>query len=428
MDNRYEKNENNNTTSLYHQYNSVVNNEIQEKKKMSSLKRTLVIAIVVCSVFSLIVGLGGGYVASMYYQRAVEINSPLEKEVWNPFSKELSTKDENLTENSSIYTSASLLKQYKSVAEIYEDTVDAVVGIVVEYNSGSGWSEYTSTSSGSGVIISEDGYIVTNNHVIANANKITVHLNDKENYQAKLVGRDVQLDLALIKIEAKNLKYMVLGDSDKIVVGEMILVIGNPLGYLSQSLTVGYISGREREITLDNEKMVLLQTDAAVNPGNSGGAMINTNGQLIGIINAKSTGAQIDGIGFAIPINDIKNVLDDIVSYGYVKGRPYLGIVLGDITSESNLNLYNMMYGLKLSNLGVYVSAVQPDSAAARAGMKEWDYISSFDKIKVESGVQLKELVEECVVGQMVEVVIIRGEETITLMVEIGEEIPTTGN
>ena len=317
-------------------------------------------------------------------------------------------------------------KQYASVAEIYADSVDAVVGIVVEVESGSGWSAFTQSGSGSGVIISEDGYIVTNNHVIENAKKITVYLNDEESYTAKLVGLDVQLDLALLKIDADGLDYMVCGDSDNVMVGEVVLVIGNPLGYLNQSLTVGYISGLEREIVLGNEKMVLLQTDAAVNPGNSGGALINIKGELIGIINAKSYGSEIDGIGFAIPINDIKDVLDDIVNFGYVKGRPFLGVGLMDVTSQSTLNWYNMMYGMNLTNLGVNVTKVQEGSAADKAGMKMYDCITEFNGVSVQSASHLKELIDSCTVDQAVEIVVARGNETLTLTAIIGEEIPET--
>ena len=272
MDNGNNRNENN-PTNLYYQYNSMAYNQIQEKKKMSSLKKTLIIAVVVCSIFSLLVGLTGGFLASRFYERALD----LKNEPASSTSVFATDQSENRnSENKSIYTASNIEKEYGSVADIYADTVDAIVGIVVEIESSSGWSTFTSTSSGSGVIISKDGYIITNNHVIANAKKITVYLNAKESYTAELVGLDVQLDLALLKIDADNLKYMEFGNSDEIVVGEMVLVIGNPLGYLNQSLTVGYISGLQREITLANEKMVLLQTDAAVNPGNSGGALINT--------------------------------------------------------------------------------------------------------------------------------------------------------
>lgn len=421
MDNRYNVNDNNNPTNLYYQYNSAEYANEHEKKKMPTFKRTLVIAIVICSVFSLLVGLAGGYVASRYYQKAVELNNAYEnQDIINAQSKKPSGENNP----SSIYTSSNTIKEYESVADIYADSVDSVVGIVVEFETSSFWSTYTSTSSGSGVIISEDGYILTNNHVIANANKITVYLNDKESYEAELIGLDVQLDLALLKIDAENLDYMVLGDSDKIVVGELVLVIGNPLGYLTQSLTVGYISGLEREITLGGEKMVLLQTDAAVNPGNSGGALINTKGELIGIINAKSYGSEIDGIGFAIPINDIKNVLDDIVNYGYVKGRPYLGVSLGEITSQNDLKLYNMMYGLNLTEIGVYIGMVEEGSAAAKAGLQEWDYIKSFKGTEISSSSQVKELVDECEVGEVVDIIIVRDGNTLMLAVEIGEEIP----
>lgn len=419
MNNEYKTSENN-PTNLYYQYNNMHNNR-QDKKTTS--RKTLVTAVVLCSIFSLLLGLAGGFMAGRLYQGVFEWRYEFTPQESSSVIERERPRDNNKTP---IYSTSEIEKQYASVAEIYADSVDAVVGIVVEVESGSGWSAFTQSGSGSGVIISEDGYIVTNNHVIENAKKITVYLNDEESYTAKLVGLDVQLDLALLKIDADGLDYMVCGDSDDVMVGEVVLVIGNPLGYLNQSLTVGYISGLEREIVLGNEKMVLLQTDAAVNPGNSGGALINIKGELIGIINAKSYGSEIDGIGFAIPINDIKDVLDDIVNFGYVKGRPFLGVGLMDVTSQSTLNWYNMMYGMNLTNLGVNVTKVQEGSAADKAGMKMYDCIIEFNGVSVQSASHLKELIDSCTVDQAVEIVVARGNETLTLTAIIGEEIPET--
>jgi serine protease Do len=416
-DNKYNEYDNTSSSNMYYQYNNTLNS-MQSKKKNSSVKRTMIIAVVLCSVFSLILGLTGGFVASRYYLQTADTTK---------IADASATPSLEADNTESIYTTSDIGKSYNTVSDIYAATVDAVVGIEVEMEVTSGWSTYTSTASGSGVIISSDGYIVTNNHVINGASKIVVYLNDGESYDAELVGLDVQLDIALLKIKATGLKYMELGDSDTVVVGDLVLVIGNPLGYLNESLTVGYISGLQREITLEGEAMVLLQTDASVNPGNSGGALINTKGELIGIINAKSYGDEIEGIGFAIPINDVKDILDDIVAYGYVKGRPYLGVSLGDITADQ-ISWYNMMYDMDLKEAGTYIGVVGEGSAAEAAGIKVWDRVVSFNGTEVTSGAQLKSLVDECEVGQSVEIVISRAGTTMTMTVVMGEEVPDTAD
>lgn len=422
-DNKFNEYDNTSSSNMYYQYNNT-QNSMQAKKKSSSIKRTMIIAVVLCSVFSLILGLTGGFVASRYYLKTADLTAITDNSE-TPSLEAVNTETPDNTE--SIYTTSNAVKSYETVADIYAATVDAVVGIEVEVEVTSGWSTYTSTASGSGVIISSDGYIITNNHVINGALSIVVYLNNGESYTAKLVGLDVQLDIALLKIKATGLSYMEIGNSDKVVVGDLVLVIGNPLGYLNESLTVGYISGLEREITLENEAMVLLQTDASVNPGNSGGALINTSGELIGIINAKSYGEEIEGIGFAIPINDIKDILDDIAAYGYVKGRPYLGVSLGDITADQ-VSWYNMMYDMDLTDAGTYIGTVGEGSAAENAGLKTWDRVVSFDGVEVTDSVQLKTLVDECEVGQSVEIVIVRGGTTMTLSIIMGEEIPDTAD
>jgi serine protease Do len=422
-DNKFNEYDNTSSSNMYYQYNNT-QNSMQAKKKSSSAKRTMIIAVVLCSVFSLIMGLTGGFVASRYYLKTADLTAITENSE-TPSLEALNTETESPDNTESVYTTSNTVKSYETVADIYAATVDAVVGIEVEVTSG--WSTYTSTASGSGVIISADGYIITNNHVIDGALSITVYLNNGVSYEAQLVGLDVQLDIALLKIKATGLTYMEIGDSDQVVVGDLVLVIGNPLGYLNESLTVGYISGLEREITLENEAMVLLQTDASVNPGNSGGALISTSGELIGIINAKSYGEEIEGIGFAIPINDVKDILDDIVAYGYVKGRPYLGVSLGDITADQ-VSWYNMMYDTDLTDAGTYIGTVGEGSAAETAGLKTWDRVVSFNEVEVTDSAQLKTLVDECEVGQSVEIVIVRAGTTMILNIIMGEEIPDTAD
>ena len=209
-----------------------------------------------------------------------------------------------------------------SIPEIAALNSDSVVEIYTEFIV-NGWrmTQYVSEGAGSGVVISKNGYIVTNNHVIDSANKITVQLNDGTEYEAELIGKDSRTDIAVIKIDASDLKPAVWGDSDGLVVGELAVAIGNPLGKLGGTVTDGIISALSRDIEIDGHMMNLLQTSAAVNPGNSGGGLFNGKGELIGVVNAKSTGSDIEGIGFAIPANLAKSIADELIKNGKVEGN-----------------------------------------------------------------------------------------------------------
>jgi len=206
----------------------------------------------------------------------------------------------------------------------------------------------------------------------------------------------------LIKIDADNLQPVILGDSSGLRVGELAVAVGNPLGELGGTVTDGIISALDREIDFDGITMNLLQTNAAINPGNSGGGLFNSRGELIGIIVAKSAGSDIEGIGFAIPINDVKEVIDDIRDYGYVKGRPELGVVLIDVNSINMARLYG------LSHTGIYIQEVNEGSSAENAGLKVGDRIVSFGGNEVTSAEGLKSMINKCKVGEKVEIGISR--------------------
>ena len=217
---------------------------------------------------------------------------------------------------------------YNDLTKLADDCIKSVVGIETE------------SGSGSGVIITEDGYIVTNYHVISGYKNVAVYTQDGTKYDATLIGSDSQTDLAVLKIEATGLTAATLGNSVNINIGETVLAIGNPLGTLMSTVTNGIISGVNREVTIDGHTMNLIQTNAAINPGNSGGGLFNTNGELIGVVNAKSMGIEVEGLGFAIPIDTAKSVINDLISQGYVSGRPYLGVSLQDIAvSYTHLTL-----------------------------------------------------------------------------------------
>lgn len=201
-----------------------------------------------------------------------------------------------------------------SIVDVVETAWDSVVEISTETVYSSRRGSYTAAGAGSGVIISDDGYIVTNNHVIEGVSSIFVTTTDGTEYEAELIMTDEENDVALLKIEATDLTYALFGDSDQLQVGELAVAIGNPLGSLGGTVTEGIISATDREITIDGVTMTLLQTSAAINQGNSGGGLFNANGELIGIVNAKSSGLAIEGLGFAIPINAVKEIISEIVS------------------------------------------------------------------------------------------------------------------
>ena len=221
--------------------------------------------------------------------------------------------------------------------EIVDKVGPAVVGIINKTTYGNAYGYYgffgqdvdkeIEQSSGSGVIISSDGYIVTNNHVIENATKLTVILNTGVEYDGKVVGRDASTDLAVVKIEAQNLTFAQMGNSSSLRVGETAIAIGNPLGQeFAGTTTKGIVSGLNRSVTIDNTTMNLIQTDAAINPGNSGGALVNEYGHLIGINTAKISSSTLEGLGFAIPIDEAKPIIEELITNGYVTGRPVIGI------------------------------------------------------------------------------------------------------
>ena len=274
-----------------------------------------------------------------------------------------------------------------SIKDIAKLTENSVVEITTEsVIRGNRLGQYVYEGAGSGVIIEADGYIVTNNHVIDDATKIMIKLKNEEVYEAELVGRSTETDIAILKIDAVGLQPVVLGDSSKLSVGDTAVVVGNPLGS-GATVTNGIISAMDREIDLGDIVMNLLQTNAAVNPGNSGGGLFNGNGELVGIVVAKSAGEDIEGIGFAIPINDIKDTISDIKNYGYIRGRVLLGVNLLEVNNEWDAMVY------RLDSLGVYVRSVEDGSDAKKAGVKAGDRIISVDGNNVSSAEEIKKAV-----------------------------------
>ena len=297
----------------------------------------------------------------------------------------------------------------KSVVEIRTESVTSDQYI----------QQYTSSGAGSGVILSQDGYIATNYHVIDGANTITVRDYDGNEYKATLVGSDEKTDLAVLKIEATGLSPVTFGDSSSLKVGDTAIAIGNPLGELGGTVTTGIISALDREIQINNETMTLLQTNAAINPGNSGGGLFNANGELIGIVNAKSTGEAVEGLGFAIPSNIAKTIIEDLMSDGYVSNRPYLGVSLQDQTNQ---------YGFNKSSTSVYIASVVANSAASKAGLTSGDQIVSVDGQEVSFASEVKTIINQHSANDTIEITIIRNNQQKTVQVTLGEQTPNTQN
>lgn len=310
--------------------------------------------------------------------------------------------------------------QELDVTQIAEFAGPSVVGIVNNqtFTSWNGGIYEQESGSGSGIIISSDGYIVTNSHVIEGASAIDVVLNSGEKYKAEIVGMDSKTDLAVIKIEATNLPAAVLGKSSDLKVGELAVAIGNPLGLEFQgSVTAGVISALNRTMEVEGRQYTLVQTDAAINPGNSGGPLVNKYGQVIGINTVKISSYTAEGMGFAIPIDVAVPIIEELISNGYVSGRPQIGMGIRDI-SETMSRYYNMP-------VGVYVVSVSEGSGAEKAGIKSGDVVIKADGKTVTTGEELNEIRDTHKVGEKIKLTIVRDGNTMDVSVTLGEEKPT---
>lgn len=350
-----------------------------EYRKKSGVGKT-VLTIALCGVIGGAAGYGGSLLASRQTQSS------------NSVSIQQSQTSERVNS----------ISEGEVKAIDVTDVVDSVKPTVVEIttesvSSGNSlFGQYVSQGAGSGVIMSSDGYIITNNHVIENASSIKVRTIDGTEYDATLVGTDPSTDLAVIKVDATDLTPATFGNSNDLKVGSTAIAIGNPLGELGGTVTTGIISALDRQIVIDNETMTLLQTDAAINPGNSGGGLFDASGNLIGIVNAKQSATGIEGLGFAIPISDAVDVLQELIENGEVTSRPVLGVSLQEAGQNSQITP------------GVYIMQVNSGSAADKAGLQAYDRIVSFDGQEVESVSQLKSLIRKHKIGDKVSMTVER--------------------
>ena len=309
--------------------------------------------------------------------------------------------------------------ELKTPAEVYAENVNSTVGITTSITTNYWGYQTTSAASGSGFILTADGYILTNYHVVEGSSAIKVTLYDGTAYDAKLIGYDESNDIAVLKIEAENLTPVVLGDSDAMNVGDSVIAIGNPLGELTFSLTQGAISALDREITLSGGTMMnLMQTDCAINSGNSVGALFNLYGEVVGITNAKyssrsTSEASIDNIGFAIPINSVRDIVESIIENGYVS-KPYIGVTVTDVTEEMQ------SYGLPQ---GAAVKGVVDGSPAQQGGLKVNDIITAVNGSEIADKNALVKLVKASAIGDKLALTVYRQGQTLELTVVIGEQV-----
>ena len=309
-----------------------------------------------------------------------------------------------------------------STTQVYAQNVNSVVAVSNYASATDRWGTSTGgtylAGTGSGFIISEDGYVITNYHVVNGADELTVTTHLGEEYDAELIGSDEINDVALLKLDADGLDPVEIGSSDDLLVGDMVIAIGNPLGELTATATVGYVSGKDRSVTTDGTMINMLQTDAAINSGNSGGPLFNMKGQVIGITTAKysgesSSGASIEGIGFAIPIDDVMGMIEDFKSYGYLRNQAYLGVTVMNMDA-STASMYNLP-------VGPYVQTVVEGGSADNAGVLPQDIIIAVGEYEVDSNATLTSTLRRFSAGDSTTITVFRAGAEVVLDITFDE-------
>ena len=381
------------------------------KKKKHHVNGGKVARSAVALVLAAVMGLAGGYVGSQMNGSKVVI-----QQVAPSSSSSSSGSDSSITSASASGSSLTT----EQVADLVSPSVVVITTEQVVYSQ---WSWYgqnqVESGAGSGVIISSDGYILTCAHVVDGASNITVTIGDKD-YTATLVGEDTTSDIAVIKIDANGLTPATVGDSDSLKVGQNVMAVGNPLGELGGTVTGGMISALNRSVTIQGTNstntMSLIQMDASVSPGNSGGGLFNMNGELVGIVNAKSSSSDAEGLGFAIPINDAIKVAQELLENGYVTGRPYLGITYLAVTDAQTAQQ------LGVNAYGVYIVDVTKGGPADQAGLKVGDRIVSVDGSEIAAKDDLGTLMQKHAAGDTLAITVARDGQMQTVNVTLGEK------
>ena len=381
------------------------------KKKKHHVNGGKVARSAVALVLAAVMGFAGGYVGSQMNGSKVVI-----QQVAPSSSSSSSGSDSSITSASASGSSLTT----EQVADLVSPSVVVITTEQVVYSQ---WSWYgqsqVESGAGSGVVISSDGYILTCAHVVSGASNITVTIGDTD-YPATVVGEDDTSDVAVLKIDATDLTPATVGNSDSLAVGESVLAVGNPLGELGGTVTSGIVSALNRSVTIQGTSstntMSLIQMDASVSPGNSGGGLFNMNGELVGIVNAKSSDSDAEGLGFAIPVNDAVKVAQELLENGYVTGRPYLGISYYAVTDAQTAAQ------LGVNAYGVYIVEVVKGGPADKAGLQAGDRIVSVDGSEVATQSDLGTLMQDHKAGDTIEITVARGGQMQTVTVTLGEK------
>lgn len=354
----------------------------------------VIIITVICIALSTVFGVCGAYITNTLMNSDEPVTvTPEEKD--EPIEIYVSEESMNTVQVAKVAS--------PSVVEISTESISTSIFM----------QQYVTDGAGSGVILTEDGYIVTNYHVIEGVSKVTVKTHDGQSYSASFVGADESNDLAVIKIEATGLDAVEFGNSDELIVGQKAIAIGNPLGSLGGTVTEGIISALDREININGQPMNLLQTSAAINPGNSGGGLFDENAKLVGIVNAKSTGSEIEGLGFAIPVNTVKDITDKLIENGSVNSNSASGIKLGITVIEINDKQTASMY--RVDRMGVYVVNVELNSNAHNAGIQAGDCITAIDNTEIEEADDISNTLKNYSAGDTINITYIRNGREVTV-------------
>lgn len=379
----------------------------RKKSKPVQLTRTSLTAIIlVCVLLSSAFGFGGAMLAGSYgpgYSAGTD----------NTTNAKTTGFDLEDATGSSMTVQQITAKAQDSVVEIKTESVQADAWM----------QQYVTQGAGSGVIIKSNGYIITNNHVIDGAGKITVTTSDKRSYNAKLVGTDPDTDVAVLKINAKNLTAAVMGNSNQLNVGDLAVAIGNPLGELGGTVTAGIISALDRSISIDGKTMSLLQTDTSINPGNSGGGLFNQYGQLVGIVVAKSSGSDVEGLGFAIPVNRAASVAEQLMKGGYVKGKPFTGMSYVDMSQQNQSQSLEDFFGNSPQHSmgSIYIQEVSGINAK-KAGFRAGDLVYSIDGKEIDSIDTLSSIITSHKVGDTITYIVLRDGQSKELKLKLSEK------
>ncbi len=384
----------------------------KKKRKSTGWTTGRVIALALCvSLLSGVLGAGGAIAFHLWQDRNTIPAPSLQ-------AADTITVLEGIRDDAVIDIQQADTSKLMTPAQVYAANVQSTVGITTSVTTNYWGYQTTSAASGSGFILSSDGYILTNHHVIENSSAITVACYDGSTYDARLIGYDESNDIAILKVDAQGLSPVILGSSDEMNVGDSVVAIGNPLGELTFSLTAGTVSALDRQVTMSTGvTMNLIQTDCAINSGNSGGALFNLYGEVVGITNAKysssSSGASIDNIGFAIPIDDVRYIIESIIEKGYI-AKPYVGISVVNVSAETQA------YGLPA---GAAVQSISPGSPAEAAGLQVADIITQVNGIPITGSSELVSRIADTQPGDVLVLTVYRQGQYLSITVTVGEQV-----